>query len=330
MADARVTQDVGLALYVSDAEARITSDAVLALYGLRPPARISQDVALILYDKFSCLTKLAECWKITRRDGTILGFTTHDDAIVYDGTTYKACESLRSGASLNSTTAGIDNGDVEFMGLIDDDAITEADLYNGLYDGASVEVFQLQWDSLSKPKRLAKGLVAKVTHSQSSYVCSVQTPGAKLTQQSLLTTYTPSCRYQLGDSRCTVPLFGYVQTGSVTGTVARNATNKNQYRQFRDAVRTENAGYFDTGLLTWTTGANVGIIAEVKTYLAGEIILWDIMPNEIAIGDEYTIKPGCNKSKEDCVNKFNNFINFGGFPHIPGQDAILQTPDAKA
>jgi len=329
MADARITQDALLGLYVSDAQARITQDTVLALYGLRPPCRLTQNVSLVLYGDYNCVNKTAECWKIVRKDGEVFGFTTHDEPITFQGVTYKSCESLQSGASLNSTTGGVENGDIEFVGLIDDDSIKEEDLYGGLYDGAAVEVFQIDWDTLLNQKRLAKGIVAKVTHNPTSYVCSVQTPGAKLTQQSLLTTYSPACRYTLGDSRCTVDLSTYTTSGTVTRVFAKNATNKNQYRQFVDTARTEDSGYFDTGIVTWTTGDNAGIMAEVKAYLAGEVVLWDLMPNEIKIGDEYTIRPGCNKSKENCVTKFNNFINFGGFPHVPGQDSILQTPDAK-
>lgn len=32
-------------------------------------------------------TTLAWCWKVTRRDGMVLGFTEHDRALNFDGTT---------------------------------------------------------------------------------------------------------------------------------------------------------------------------------------------------------------------------------------------------
>jgi len=49
----------------------------------------------------------------------------------------------------------------------------------------------------------------------------------------------------------------------------------------------------------------------------------------VQVGDTYTAKPGCDKSAEICKTKFDNFINFGGFPDVPGQDRIASTPDAK-
>ena len=44
----------------------------------------------------------------------------------------------------------------------------------------------------------------------------------------------------------------------------------------------------------------------------------------IAEGDGFTIRAGCDKRMETCGAKFANTANFRGFPHIPGQDAVLR------
>ena len=44
----------------------------------------------------------------------------------------------------------------------------------------------------------------------------------------------------------------------------------------------------------------------------------------IAEGDGFTIRAGCDKRMETCGEKFANTANFRGFPHIPGQDAVLR------
>ena len=44
----------------------------------------------------------------------------------------------------------------------------------------------------------------------------------------------------------------------------------------------------------------------------------------IAEGDGFTIRAGCDKRIETCGTKFANTANFRGFPHIPGQDAVLR------
>src|SRR4051812_31581755 len=38
----------------------------------------------------SGVTTLARCWKVTRRDGVVLGFTDHDRDLVLDGVTFRA------------------------------------------------------------------------------------------------------------------------------------------------------------------------------------------------------------------------------------------------
>ena len=44
----------------------------------------------------------------------------------------------------------------------------------------------------------------------------------------------------------------------------------------------------------------------------------------IAEDDGFTIRAGCNKRMQTCGAKFANIVNFRGFPHIPGQDAVLR------
>jgi uncharacterized phage protein (TIGR02218 family) len=57
--------------------------------------------------------------------------------------------------------------------------------------------------------------------------------------------------------------------------------------------------------------------------------LWLPMPNDIAVGHTYSVYPGCDRRFATCKAKFNNVANFGGFPHIPGVDKILNYPDRR-
>lgn len=45
-------------------------------------------------------------------------------------------------------------------------------------------------------------------------------------------------------------------------------------------------------------------------------------------GERLRLWPGCDKSAETCRLKFNNFMNFRGFPHIPGEDWLMASPHA--
>jgi uncharacterized phage protein (TIGR02218 family) len=50
------------------------------------------------------------------------------------------------------------------------------------------------------------------------------------------------------------------------------------------------------------------------------------MPEPLAAGDTFTVTAGCDKHFDTCVAKFNNAVNFRGFPHIPGNDFVVRYP----
>jgi uncharacterized phage protein (TIGR02218 family) len=80
------------------------------------------------------------------------------------------------------------------------------------------------------------------------------------------------------------------------------------------------------GVLTWTSSgsANVGRSMEVKAHTAtGVLELQLAMPYDIEVGDEFTIVPGCDKTKATCIATFDNVVNFRGFSFVPGQDKVL-------
>jgi uncharacterized phage protein (TIGR02218 family) len=139
----------------------------------------------------------------------------------------------------------------------------------------------------------------------------------------------PTCRFKLGDSRCSVDLEALRVSGSVTGITAPDVRTGARRRFFTDSSRTEADNYFQLGRLTWTTGENAGLSVDVKLYAAGTFTLEQPMQYDIEIGDQYTVVPGCDRIFETCVNKFANGVNFGGFPHLRGSDDLSKTPGFK-
>lgn len=84
------------------------------------------------------------------------------------------------------------------------------------------------------------------------------------------------------------------------------------------------SGYFDFGIVAWTTGENTGLTMEVKSYVSGQVTLALPMPYPIAVLDEFTIVAGCDKSFVTCRDRFDNVVNFRGEPYVPGIDKIVQ------
>lgn len=333
----RITQATALVLgsNVGDPlppDARVTQGPTLALGGVQPPALITQVPVLALVSAQPCLMRAAQCWKITRLDGTVLTFTTLDRDLQFQGRTYKACASLSASAIETASRLG-QSGDVELSGILADAAITAADLFAGLYDGAAIEVWLVPWSNVGGqiPVRLAAGAIAEIKHGDTGFTASALTPGSLMEQRSLVSVYTPTCRFELGDARCGVNLEALAISGVVTAATPFQAGELAATRVFYDQAITVPDGYLDLGEIRWTSGANEGARSEIKSHIesTGEITLWQVMPYPIAIGDTYVAVPGCDKLKATCASKFANLVNFGGFPDIPGRDAISATPDSK-
>jgi len=88
------------------------------------------------------------------------------------------------------------------------------------------------------------------------------------------------------------------------------------------------SGWFTFGTVEWTNGTNAGRRAEVIAHDLTDgiavLTLLEAPVRSIAGGDALTIRAGCDKRIETCNTKFANAANFRGFPHIPGQDAVLR------
>lgn len=266
------------------------------------------------------LATLATLVKITRRDAVVLGFTTHDRPLVVDGVTYMADSAFQ--ASALESRAGLATGNMDIAGVVDSGAITAGDIAAGRYDHARVDVYMCNWSDLTQGAlQLRRGWLGEVKLSGGGYVAELR--GLHdLLQRPIGSTFTPECRHRLGDARCGVALGGFTATGSA-GIVLDAA-------RFYDAGRSEADGWFDGGLLTWTSGPNAGLSMEVKRFSDQMFTLWLPMPDLIVGGHGYSVIAGCDRRYETCRVKFSNLANFGGFPHLPGVDRILNYPDARA
>ena len=262
------------------------------------------------------VTTLATCWRVARRDGVVLGFTTHDRALVIDDVTYRAASGFSPSAIAASNGLSVDNLDV--AGALSSSAISEADLRDGRFDFAAIEIFQANWADLSQGKlTLASGWLGEVSMDGARFTAEIRGLAQRL-QQPAGEAYSPECRADLGDARCKVNLAGF--------TVAGSATSAASTRAFTDTTRTEADGWFDYGLLTWITGVNAGLSVEVKSFASGAFTLFDAMPNAIQPGDAYAVHAGCDKRLATCKTKFDNVLNFRGEPFVPGPDSMLDYP----
>ncbi len=262
------------------------------------------------------ITSLCHCWKLTRSDGTVLGFTDHDEALTVGGTAYEPASGFS--ASEARETLGLAASAVDVEGALSSDLLREEDIGAGLYDGASVETLLVNWRSPEDFASIRKETIGKITVSDNRLVAELQgafqvldQPGGRAVRR--------SCDAELGDGRCGVALTGgFRGVGVVTAASGADAIDVSGLAGFED-------DWFSGGVLTWTSGGNVGRKARVVTHFNGSgavtLTLWPGVGFGPQAGDAFTVTAGCDKGFATCKAKFANEVNFRGFPHLPGNNA---------
>lgn len=266
------------------------------------------------------VTTIATCWKLTLRDTTVMGFTSHDVDLTVDSVTYEASSGFTPDTLTNTGALEVDTATLQ--AVLNSDNITEADIAAGRYDYAEVEVFQVNYADLTQGAlSLRRGWLGEVAHGKTIFQAELHGLTQRL-QQTIGNLFSPTCRAVLGDAQCAVNLASYTATGSVTSLSSNRA--------FTDSTRAEANGFFDYGKVTFTSGANNGLSMEVKHFNQSEIVLMLPMPHDIAVSDTYSIVAGCDKTFGTCASRFSNAVNFRGEPHVPGANKILETSRTRS
>lgn len=267
-------------------------------------------------------TTIATCWLINRTDGVVMGFTDCSKDLLFETVTYVAATAFTPTAVTTTNDLAVDNLEVTGvlitpLAVISSDGITEGDLEAGIYDYAQIQIFQVNYNDLTQGKVILRaGVLGQVTLNRGQFQAEIRGLTQAL-QQTIGRLFGPGCDADLGDNRCKVNLTPYTAVQAVTTAVSGNT--------FIATGLTQPANYFTFGLLTWLTGSNAGLSMEVKNFtFGGTVALSEPMSYAIQVGDTFSVYAGCNKSLDNCKNKFNNVINFQGFPTIPGQDSLLQ------
>lgn len=261
-------------------------------------------------------TTHCRCWSVRRTDDAVLGFTDHDRPITFDGVTFEASTGLNAEAVESSTGLSVDSHAV--TGALSSDAITDADIERGFYDGAEVTLWLVDWEEPASRLLLSRGLVGEIRRGRGAFEAEVVGLSEPLNQP-YGRAYLHSCDRRLGDAKCGVDL----AQGAFRGSAVVEAVPGPQ-RFAVSGLEGFARGWFDRGPVEWTTGANAGVEGHVKTHLApagsATVELWLSPPMPVQPGDAFTVTTGCDKRRETCKAKFSNLMNFRGFPDMPGDD----------
>ena len=269
-------------------------------------------------------TTVCRAWTVVRADGTVLGFTDHDRDLVVAGVTCRADTGMTARALQQTTGLSVDNS--EALGALSDASVTEADLLAGRYDGAEVRAWLVNWTAPEDRVEQFRGSLGEIVRSGGSFKAELRGLSDALNRPQGFA-YQPGCSAVLGDGRCR---FATAQPGYFADRVVE-AVVDNRVFEFQ-AFTGFDERWFEHGRFEVLTGRAAGLVGVVKIDrlegAARRIELWQSIGDAVVAGDKVRVVAGCDKQPVTCRAKFANFLNFRGFPHIPGDDWLASYPVA--
>lgn len=267
-------------------------------------------------------TTLCHAWLLTRKDGVQFAFTDHDKALDFGGVTYRADGGLGALALSQGTGLAVDN--TEAVGALSDASITEADLEQGRYDDAEVICWRVNWADPVQHWIRFRAALGEVRRAGGQFRAELRGLTAALNRPAGRI-YQKPCSAVLGDDACRVDVSraDYASEQTV-GDVSEG-------RVFRwDDAGDLAEGWFNGGRLEVLNGPADGLWGQIKSdrFAGGKrvIELWQAIKGEIAQDTRVRLVAGCDRRLETCRKKFDNVINYQGFPDLPGTDWIASVP----
>jgi uncharacterized phage protein (TIGR02218 family) len=268
----------------------------------------------------SGVTTLAHIWRFSRRDGAQFAFTDHDEPLAFDALTCEPITGLNAGAMEKSLGLSVDTASI--TGALNSDAITEGDLARGLWDGARVDLYRIDWSDPSLRVHLFAGRIGEVRRGVAAFEAELRGLQAPL-NVAVGRVFSRFCDADLGDTRCAkdIETSAFRGDGVVTEVISASAFKVSGLGAFAD-------GWFDRGKLVWSAGGQSEIAAHRNETGVAVLELLDEAGPMLVVGAPFVVYAGCDKSFATCKAKFANTLNFRGFPDMPGDDAIQARPVA--
>ena len=264
------------------------------------------------------LEGVATFWRVERRDGVALGFTSHDRDLWLDGLLHRSAPGMLPSAVRR--TADLAPDSVEVEGALAHDAISPADLAAGRYDGARIRLGVLDWESGERAV-LYRGEIGMIAEETAQFSAQLLSAKAQLEIDPVPRT-SPTCRAEFCGPGCTLSAARFTHDLRVAAVDhAANAV------ALADAPPAES---FRDGALRWIDGPLVGLSTPVVDVVGGALVLEDDLPPGIAPGWLVRVREGCDHTIATCASRFANAANFQGEPFLPGNDILARYPTPRA
>jgi uncharacterized phage protein (TIGR02218 family) len=265
------------------------------------------------------LTSAAYGWRLERRDGITLGFTSHDYNVEIDGLMLRASPGMEPTSI--SESLGLETDGLDVRGALTADAIRADDLRAGRWDGARLSIFLFDWNNPQAGQRtLAVGELGAISHSGDAFEAEFKGPAAKLDLP--VAPYTsPGCRARFCDAACGLSAARFTRRATVASADGSTVTLAAPLGAAADA--------FAFGALRWLDGLNCGLVSEILESHTNSVTLLSPPAFAVAANARVELLEGCDNTMAMCSGRFANAINFRGEPYLPGNDLLTRYPGAS-
>jgi uncharacterized phage protein (TIGR02218 family) len=260
------------------------------------------------------LETTATFWRVLRRDGVTLGFTTHDRDLWFDGVSHRAAPGMVPSAIRRSADFEPDSAEVE--GALSHDSIPAADLAKGRFDGARVLIGVVDWETGTR-EVLYRGTIGTVTEQAGTFTAALQSRKLELQRDPVPRT-SPSCRAVFAGPGCTLSPARFSHDGVLSAfSLANNAASVTTIAPLAQLA---------SGSLRWLDGPYAGLTMGIAGTSGGALVLDTPLDLAPPAGSRVVLREGCDRRLQTCASRFGNALNFQGEPHLPGNDLITRYP----
>lgn len=257
------------------------------------------------------LDTVATFWRIYRRDGVTLGFTSHDRDLAFEGILHRSAPGMIPAAIRLTSDLSDDSAEVE--GALSHNAIREADLTAGLFDEASIEIGAVAWETLES-RILYCGQIGRIDDDGSAFAAELRSAKHSL-EADLVPRTSPTCRAIFCGPGCGLSARKF----ETLDTLAALDPDANRV-QLGNAVGQE----FADGRLRFLDGPQTGLVFHVISIEGSWLTLDRSLVAGTVVGTKVEVREGCDHTFETCRTRFANPLNFRGEPFLPGNDLLAR------
>lgn len=263
------------------------------------------------------LEGVATFWRISRRDGCVLGFTSHDRNLWFDGMLHRAAPGMVPSAIRRN--AGLSHDSAEVEGALAHDAIRTADLAAGRFDGARFAIGLVDWETLDCAL-LYHGEAGAIAEEGGGFSVELQSAKALL-QADLVPRTSPTCRAAFCGPGCHLSASRFTHE-----LLADHIDHDTGLVRFANAPA---PALLADGYVRWIDGPHGGLTMQILQADANGLVLDQPLDDALQTGTRALVREGCDHRLSTCQERFGNGENFRGEPFLPGNDLLARYPGGK-